>query len=209
MAAKTTEKAEETKMGLYEKLNKIRCRIHSAALSKSGKNAYAGFEYFELGDFLPTALQLFDEFKITALFNYPNGSSGLNQPGVATLTLHDCESPDHIIQFSTPLAEVALKGAHSIQNLGAQITYLRRYLYMMALEIVEHDAVDKTAGKDLIAPKAAFIHDQKILDAVNSATTLEALNEAWKAVNVGVRHEYKDVFSAAKNRIAEATDATV
>ncbi len=51
------------------------------------------------------------------------------------------------------MAEAQLKGCHPVQNLGATQTYLRRYLYVLALEIVEHDALDATTGSE--APKAA------------------------------------------------------
>jgi hypothetical protein len=42
------------------------------------------------------------------------------------------------------MAEANLKGTHPIQNLGAVETYSRRYLYVTALEIVEHDALDSS-----------------------------------------------------------------
>ena len=48
------------------------------------------------------------------------------------------------------MADANLKGTHPIQNLGAVETYQRRYLYMAALEIVEHDAID--ASKPVEAP---------------------------------------------------------
>ena len=38
-----------------------------------------------------------------------------------------------------------LKGCHPIQNLGAVQTYIRRYLWVTAMEIVEHDALDSSA----------------------------------------------------------------
>ena len=46
------------------------------------------------------------------------------------------------------MAKAELKGCHEIQNLGASETYLRRYLYVAAFEIVEHDALDATTGMD-------------------------------------------------------------
>jgi hypothetical protein len=45
------------------------------------------------------------------------------------------------------MSTAALKGCHEVQNLGAVQTYLRRYLWVAALEIVEHDALDATTGK--------------------------------------------------------------
>jgi hypothetical protein len=43
------------------------------------------------------------------------------------------------------MAEANLKGCHPIQNLGAVETYTRRYLWVTAMEIVEHDALDSSA----------------------------------------------------------------
>jgi hypothetical protein len=39
-----------------------------------------------------------------------------------------------------------LKGCHEVQNIGAVETYQRRYLYVTALAIVEHDALDAVTG---------------------------------------------------------------
>jgi hypothetical protein len=44
------------------------------------------------------------------------------------------------------MSSAALKGCHDVQNLGAVQTYLRRYLWTNAFEIVEHDALDATTG---------------------------------------------------------------
>jgi hypothetical protein len=41
-----------------------------------------------------------------------------------------------------------MKGLHEVQRLGAVQSYLRRYLWVAALEIVEHDALDATTGSD-------------------------------------------------------------
>ena len=63
---------------------------------------------------------------------------------IATLRIVDTETGEDIT-FTSPMAEANLKGTHPIQNLGAVQTYQRRYLYMAALEIVEHDAIDASA----------------------------------------------------------------
>jgi len=44
------------------------------------------------------------------------------------------------------MSTAALKGCHEVQNLGAVQTYIRRYLWVAALEIVESDVVDASAG---------------------------------------------------------------
>jgi len=49
------------------------------------------------------------------------------------------------------MAEANLKGAHPIQNLGAVLSYQRRYLWMAALEIVEHDIIDASPNNETSA----------------------------------------------------------
>ena len=51
------------------------------------------------------------------------------------------------------MSSAQLKGCHDVQNMGAVITYLRRYLWTNAFEIVEHDALDAVMGKDEPAKK--------------------------------------------------------
>jgi hypothetical protein len=46
------------------------------------------------------------------------------------------------------MSSAALKGCHDVQNLGAVQTYLRRYLWVNAFEIVEHDALEPLTGKE-------------------------------------------------------------
>jgi hypothetical protein len=69
------------------------------------------------------------------------------------------------------MGSAALKGCHEVQNIGAVETYQRRYLWVTAMEIVEHDALDATVGKD--APKSAKSVPQDEL------SKLDADNRAW------------------------------
>jgi hypothetical protein len=62
------------------------------------------------------------------------------------------------------MAEAQLKGCHPVQNLGATQTYLRRYLYVLALEIVEHDALDATTGSE--APKSSKPVTVDVFDSI-------------------------------------------
>ena len=46
---------------VYRKLGVARQRLRSQVLKKSGHNKFAGYNYFELGDFLHPTLNIFDE----------------------------------------------------------------------------------------------------------------------------------------------------
>jgi hypothetical protein len=67
------------------------------------------------------------------------------------LTLTDIDDGTQII-ITSPMSKAELKGAHPIQNLGAVETYQRRYLWMTAMEIVEHDALDSSKPADRVKP---------------------------------------------------------
>ena len=130
---------------VYQKLQLARSMLQEKKLTKSGKNKFAGYEYFELQDFLPSVQTIFSDCGLCPVFRC--GSSD------ATLTIYNNENPEQYVLFTAPMAAAELKGCHPVQNLGASISYLRRYLYVNALEIVEHDALDATTGKDPVVPK--------------------------------------------------------
>ena len=46
---------------VHKKLMQARIKLQATPLKKSGLNKFAGFQYFELGDFLPQIQQIFSE----------------------------------------------------------------------------------------------------------------------------------------------------
>lgn len=125
-------------MSAHEKLMKARIKLQSADLKKTGENKFAGYKYFELGDFLPAVQSIFSELNLCGVVSYGTD--------IATLTITDLEDGSHL-EITSPMSTAALKGCHEVQNLGAVQTYIRRYLWVAAMEIVEHDALDATTGK--------------------------------------------------------------
>ena len=124
---------------VYAKLNAAREKFHSIQLKKTGHNKFANYFYFELGDFLIPALQIFKEVGLTSVISFGKE--------MAEMKIINTEKPDDFIVINSPMSEANLKGTHPVQNLGAVQSYLRRYLWVAALEIVEHDALDATTGK--------------------------------------------------------------
>jgi hypothetical protein len=123
-------------MSIYKKLSDAREHFHALELKKTGHNKFAGYKYFELGDFLIPALNVLKIYGIVSVISFGKE--------IATMRLIDIDKPDSFIEITSPMSSAALKGAHDIQNLGAVQTYLRRYLWVAALEIVEHDALDSS-----------------------------------------------------------------
>ena len=125
------EKEAINKMTLMQKLNKVRLGV-LGTVSKSGKNNFQKYDYFELKDFVPQALKECDKYGVTAIYSVVDD--------LARLQVVDSETGEDIV-FTTPFV-MSTGSNNPIQNLGATHTYTRRYLWMMALEIVEADQVD-------------------------------------------------------------------
>jgi hypothetical protein len=135
-------------VSVYKKLNEAREKFHALKLVKTGENKFAGYKYFELGDFLIPALQVFREVGLCAYVSFDKE--------IATMTIVDMDSAEKM-EITSPMGSAALKGCHEVQNIGAVETYQRRYLWVAALEIVEHDALDATTGKDRDLTKSGTV----------------------------------------------------
>ena len=123
-----------------------RVKLQSIEMKKSGQNKFAGYSYFELGDFIPHIQTIFNEIGLCGVVSF--------NTEYATLCITDVDDGT-VIVIQSPMAEANLKGAHPIQNLGAVESYQRRYLWMTAMEIVEHDIIDSAPPSDTKpAPKA-------------------------------------------------------
>lgn len=126
-------------MTVHKKLMQARIKLQNTELKKSGENKFAGYKYFELGDFLPQTMQIFHDLQLCSVVSFDTD--------YARLCITDTEDGT-TITITSPMAEANLKGAHPIQNLGAVESYQRRYLWLAAMEIVEHDIIDASSGSE-------------------------------------------------------------
>jgi hypothetical protein len=131
-------------MKVYKKLVAVRSELQAMSLSKSGHNKFAGYKYFELGDFLPSIQMLFNKHGLCDVISFTED--------LATMAIYDTDDGSSVT-FTSPMGSAQLKGCHEVQNIGAVETYQRRYLYVTALAIVEHDALDATTGSAPVEPK--------------------------------------------------------
>lgn len=138
-------------MNIYEKLQCMRVELQKKKIRKSGRNKFAGYDYFELSDILPHINQLQEKHKTCSFITFDRET--------AKLTIINSEKPDERIEFTIPMANLNLKGANEVQNLGGCQTYCRRYLYLNAFEIVENDYFDAIQGK--LSDSNSSIHCKK------------------------------------------------
>ena len=170
---------------VLSKLQQARTKLHSMQLKKSGHNKFAGYSYFELGDFLMPTMQIFTELHLSSLVSF--GAE------MAELSIVDLDSGESV-KITSPMSSAALKGCHEVQNLGAVQSYLRRYLWVAAMEIVEHDAIDSSEPvkeKKAITPVKAAMQSVSVNDedmeflkqvAVDLVQYVEVDNDPVKAL---------------------------
>ena len=204
-------------MNVYQKLNEARDQFHQASLKKSGHNKFAGYSYFELGDFVVPALEIFKQVGLTSVISFKQDE--------ATMQIINTDKPDEMIVISTPMSEASLKGCHPVQNLGAVQTYLRRYLWVAAMEIVEHDALDSTTGNKAQEPATAEPAPKKIvakryeeqdpkselfvqsmINWGNSCTSLTELTDLWKTNQPQIdelKKNSKELFKRVQEHFAQ------
>ena len=174
-------------MSVYQKLQMARIKLQSVEMKKSGHNKFAGYYYFELGDFLQPTQKIFAELGLFSLVSFT--------PEFATLKIIDTEDKSEVV-FTSPMGTASLKGCHEVQNIGAVETYQRRYLYITAMEIVEHDALDATTAKD--KPEVAKLESAKSV----SVDTFQKLDTDTQKYLRNVAMEV--IAMLAKNQAYEA-----
>jgi hypothetical protein len=161
-------------MSVYKKLQSARIKLLNTKLNKSGHNKFVGFSYFELDDIVPSIQRICHEEGLCGVVSFTQETAYLN--------IYDVES-DGVIVFTSPMSTAALKGVHEIQNLGAVQSYLRRYLWIAAFEICEHDSLDAVAGKE--ASKAAPKPVAKPVEAAPKPAEPAAPAKTVEGVEIG------------------------
>lgn len=126
-------------MSVFKKLQEARVKLHNTKLNKSGENKFARFKYFELGDFIPQVTEIFNGLGLCGVVSFTQDT--------AFLTVHNVDEKDDFVTFTSPLIYASVEKTQPIQNLGSTHTYMRRYLWLMCMEITENDVVDASEPK--------------------------------------------------------------
>lgn len=144
---------------VYQRLQVVRDALRSLDIKPTGRNESKDYTFYETADFWPHAVKLFAE---NGLFTYV--SFGVE---LATLTILVIEDPKQQIQFFARTSIFRSLGSPVQDQAGAD-TYVKRRLYLTALELIEKDPVDGDKGKG--KPKKPTVED-RFNDAAAEATS--------------------------------------
>lgn len=162
-------------MNVFEKLMAARIKLHAREIKKSGRNTFANYSYMELADFLIPTQTIFAELGLCGVVSYTADT--------ASLTITDMADPGQQIRITSPMGSAALKGCHEVQNVGAVETYQRRYLWVTAMEIVEHDALDSSPPADPTDLAPALRASLAAVEQVKTGALAAAAADAAKALD--------------------------
>jgi hypothetical protein len=156
MATKQT-KAEPTapvanadirEMSVWEKLLLSRYEFAMGGVKKTGLHLKPNYKYFTLADIVPASIPIFVKYRLLVATTFT--------PTEGIATVYNIDRPDEKIVFTTPLKEIeaiessatGTKLTNPMQDMGSVETFARRYLYLVVLDVVEHDSLDGNADED-------------------------------------------------------------
>ena len=177
MATKTT--TDPHVLNVYGKLSEARERFLNAGIKKTGVNRYAEFKYFTLDDIIPAKQKIFKELGLADIITF--------EAEEAILCLYDVDNPTEFIIFKSQLDEDESLIKNPIQKVGAIQTYVRRYLYMLALDIIESDGIEETTDKPDDAPTPAKKSTKPATLAEREEVKEELIDQGGKATDTQIK----------------------
>lgn len=188
---------------LYKKLQQARLELQNKKLKKTGYNPFQKFNYFELGDFLPYVNKIFSELQLADHINI------YRDRATAECIIIDTETGEQV-EFYTPIQEQLAKQ----QDIGAVITYARRYAYNVVLNISENDILDaqnlqpqqsqqnkrmqETAKNSGLTPKNNG--RQKMLQMLNMNADISQIQD-WLTQNYIMANKFEDLTDSQLNQV--------
>ena len=120
---------------IYRRMANVREQFLAEGIKKTGKNMTLKSRYFDLNDIVPVAQPLF----------FANGLFPKLDvlQDMCVLSIVDMDDDTKRIDFTAPLEHWQGNAAVTpVQALGANLSYMRRYMYQIALDVVEADEME-------------------------------------------------------------------
>lgn len=134
----------EKNKNIYEKIMTVRQKIKNSDIKKSGKNTFQNYDYHELSDFVPLAI---DFCKEEGLYTHIDIGITLDNDDwneYSKLTVINIDNVNEKVEYLIKMPTINNEQGFNakIQDTGKGQTYIRRYLYMLFLDLAVADEVD-------------------------------------------------------------------
>lgn len=193
----------ETKNNIYQKLTEARSEFAKGGFAKNGRNDFSGYNYFRLDEILVRATEINAKIGICPVEYFTAEN--------AVLTLVNVDDKEDTVQFAVPMSTAKLKGCHEVQNLGAVISYLRRYLYQNAYAVCEAEMVDSgeyPPEEEPQKPKKPTLSEQaKKLSAFAAWAKAQAAKNPEGVKDCLAIYGFESIEAVTFDKIAKVTHA--
>ena len=199
-----TVKHEAQTSNVFSKLLEARKRFLDAGIKKNGVNRYAEYKYFTLDDIIPVKQEIFRDLGLADVISFNSDR--------AILIVYNVDNPEEKIEFDSQLAEDESMIKNPIQKVGAIQTYVRRYLYMLMLDIIESDGIEATTDKPVTedntpAPEAKK-SNRPATEAERAEAKSDLIDQGGEAANTQIK-AIKNGLKKLRTKDAEKYEAYV
>ena len=197
--------AEEKKKNSYQRLMQARIDFAKKNIQPSGYNAHLNFDYLELKDIIPVANNVLADNGLMLVIDF----SSVECIGKVIDLFDENEPIIFTIPYPDPAKDAERLKLNVVAMVGSQVTYLRRYMYQLVLDIVVRDEIDADADESPVVkpavkatPKKSASKPEvktvpKVEAKAETKVTVKAEKPAPKA-KVVVTPEKKTPVTAAK-----------
>lgn len=159
-------------MCVIAKIEEIQVALMSYEFPKSGYNKYTKRKYHELKDIMPPIVNECHKRELVLLFNFTKEEAILD-----VTNKHDVKD---YYRFVLPMPEQAAlnKQMNIVQSIGADSTYLKRYLLVNSFLVLEDDVADALEPEPVVEPEAPKSEEPIIKEKSVKPKTPSIINEA-------------------------------
>lgn len=177
---------------IYQKLMQARIDFSKKKIEPSGYNGHLNFDYLELKDIVPVANKIMQDNGITLLISFTQEWC----VGKVISFEDDEETITFSIPYPDPCKDAERLKLNAVAMVGSQVTYLRRYMYMLVLDITINDEIDADADEAPIVKPAVTAtpiekKEETSTKAKKSKPTVKAVSEPKAPVTAEKRAEIK------------------
>lgn len=174
-------------MSIYKRLSQINCNLLKKNIPKTGYNKHTKSKYYELADMIPHATVECYQANIALVFPFCES--------VAILKLVDMDDHSKYITYRLRIPELVVPEKNPnnkiIQDYGADITYLKRYLLQLAFpcfsdkdfiddEVASSAETKNTKSKTSVSNSKSSKKEDEVKEVPIGKLTLEARDKLVK-----------------------------
>lgn len=183
-------------LNIYQKLIAARKDFRGMSVKKSGINRHLSFTYFRLDDIVSAGEKALEDNGLGVFMGVEEGDM--------VARVFDLTDTKEFMNFAIPfLVDQPLinqKGNYNSkypQEAGAAITYYRRYLWQLVLDIIEEDVLEESVGRPETTIKTKAAPPPTKVEKDNAQEQImDADGAAPKTLVTSLKKKLKDLLTA-------------